>query len=68
MVAPEKVEIFLLEIMTILVATGPDIAFVIASGISAGRRGGVVAAFGITVGVSMHVALAALGTGTSLRA
>lgn len=59
---------FLLAVLAILVAPGPDMAFIVVSGVSAGRSGGVLAAVGITVGVSVHVALAALGTGALLRA
>lgn len=68
MVTPEVLLPFLLAVLAILVAPGPDMAFVVASGVSAGRRGGVLAAVGITVGVSVHVLLAALGTGALLRA
>ncbi len=67
-VAPETLVPFLLAVLALLVAPGPDMAFVVASGVSAGRRGGVLAAVGITVGVSVHVLLAALGTGALLRA
>lgn len=68
MVAPEVLLPFLLAVLLILIAPGPDMAFVVASGISAGRRGGVFAAVGITLGVSVHVLLAALGLGALLRA
>lgn len=68
MVAPETLLPFLLAVLLILIAPGPDMAFVVASGVSAGRRGGVLAAVGITIGVSVHVLLAALGTGALLRA
>lgn len=68
MVAPEVLLPFLLAVLAVLVAPGPDMAFVVASGVSAGRRGGVLAAVGITAGVSVHVLLAALGTGALLRA
>jgi RhtB (resistance to homoserine/threonine) family protein len=40
---------------------GPDMAFVVASGASQGRRAGVAAALGIGTGCLLHVALAALG-------
>lgn len=68
MVAPEVLLPFLLAVLLILIAPGPDMAFVVASGISAGRRGGVLAAVGITIGVSVRVLLAALGLGALLRA
>jgi threonine/homoserine/homoserine lactone efflux protein len=67
MSTPEGLLPFFLAVLAILIAPGPDMAFVIASGVSAGRRGGVLAALGITVGVSVHVALAALGIGVLLR-
>jgi threonine/homoserine/homoserine lactone efflux protein len=59
---------FLLASLTICLAPGPDLAFVTASGISAGRRGGILAALGITLGVSVYVVLTALGVATLLRA
>lgn len=68
MVAPEILLPFLLAVLLILIAPGPDMAFVVASGVAAGRRGGVLAAVGITVGVSVHVLLAALGIGALLQA
>ena len=68
MIAPEVLLPFFLAVLAILIAPGPDMAFVVASGVSAGRRGGVLAAIGITAGVSVHVALATLGTGALLRA
>jgi threonine/homoserine/homoserine lactone efflux protein len=67
-VAPEILAPFLLAVLALLVAPGPDMAFVVACGVSAGRRGGVLAALGITVGVSVHVVLAALGTGMLMQA
>lgn len=68
MFAPELLLPFLVAVLAILMAPGPDMAFVVASGVSTGRRGGLLAAVGITIGVSVHVLLAALGTGALLRA
>lgn len=66
-VATEMLAPFLLAVVVILIAPGPDMAFVVACGISAGRRGGVLTALGITAGVSVHVLLAIVGTGALLR-
>jgi threonine/homoserine/homoserine lactone efflux protein len=44
------------------------VVFVLASGVSAWRWGGLVMAIGITVGMGVHAALAAVGTGALLRA
>lgn len=67
MIAPEVLAPFLLAVLAICIAPGPDMAFVIASGMSAGRRGGVLAAVGITVGVGVYVVLTSLGVGTLIR-
>jgi hypothetical protein len=42
-IAPEELLPSLLAVLATLVAPGPDIAFVLASGVSAGRWGGSVA-------------------------
>jgi threonine/homoserine/homoserine lactone efflux protein len=68
MIAPEVLVPFLLASLAICLAPGPDLAFVVASGISAGCRGGVLAAVGICVGVSVYVVLTALGMGALVRA
>ena len=67
MIAPEVLLPFLLAVLAVCIAPGPDMAFVIASGVSAGRRGGVLAAFGITAGVGVYVVLTALGVGALIR-
>ncbi|MDQ3864593.1 MAG: LysE family translocator [Actinomycetota bacterium] len=67
MISPDVLMPFLVAALAICVAPGPDMAFVVASGVSAGRRGGVLAAVGITVGVSVYVVLTALGVGTLIR-
>jgi threonine/homoserine/homoserine lactone efflux protein len=68
MFTPEVLLTFLVAVLVIMVAPGPDMAFVVASGVSTGWRGGVIAAVGITLGVSVHVVLAALGLGALLQA
>jgi threonine/homoserine/homoserine lactone efflux protein len=66
-IAPEMLLPFVLASLAICLAPGPDLAFVVASGISAGRRGGVLAAVGITLGVSVYVVLTAVGLASLLR-
>ncbi|WP_216215154.1 LysE family translocator [Amycolatopsis aidingensis] len=59
---------FLIAVMVILLAPGPDMAFMIATGLGGGRRAATLAAFGITAGVSVYVILTALGLGAFLAA
>lgn len=67
MIATGTLAPFLFASLAICLAPGPDLAFVVASGISAGRRGGVLAAVGIALGVGVYVVLTALGVGALLR-
>lgn len=67
MISPDVLVPFLVAVFAICVAPGPDMAFVVASGVSSGRRGGVLAAVGITAGVSVYVVLTALGVGVLMR-
>lgn len=59
---------FLIAVMVILLAPGPDMAFMIATGLGGGRRAATHAAFGITAGVSVYVVLTTLGLGAFLAA
>lgn len=59
---------FLLAVLVMLLAPGPDMAFMVASGLNGGRWAAVRAALGITVGVSVYVVLTALGLGALLAA
>ncbi len=59
---------FLVAVLVILVAPGPDMAFVVASGLNGGRRAATRAAFGITTGVTVYVLLTAAGLGAVLAA
>jgi threonine/homoserine/homoserine lactone efflux protein len=68
MLAPEVLLPFLFAALAVCVAPGPDMAFVVASGVSAGRRGGLLAAAGIAVGVGVYAVLTALGVGALMRA
>jgi threonine/homoserine/homoserine lactone efflux protein len=54
---------FLVAAVVICLAPGPDMAFVMASGLSRGRRGGLLAATGVSAGVSVWVLLTAFGLG-----
>jgi threonine/homoserine/homoserine lactone efflux protein len=66
-VQPDVLVPFLVAVLAICVAPGPDMAFVVASGVAAGRRGGVLAAVGISAGVGVYVVLTALGVGALIR-
>ncbi len=59
---------FLVAVLVILVAPGPDMAFMVASGLNGGRRAATRAAFGITTGVTVYVLLTAAGLGALLAA
>lgn len=59
---------FLIAVMVILLAPGPDMAYMIATGLGGGKRAATQAAFGITLGVSVYVVLTALGLGAFLAA
>ncbi|RRO13118.1 LysE family translocator [Saccharopolyspora rhizosphaerae] len=59
---------FLAAVAIILLAPGPDMAFIVATGLKTGRTGAIRAALGITAGVSVHVVLTAVGLGAFLAA
>ncbi|MFL6137997.1 MAG: LysE family translocator [Frankiaceae bacterium] len=59
---------FLVAVTVICIAPGPDMAFVMASGLTHGRQGGVLAAVGVSLGVSVWVMSTALGLGALLSA
>ena len=54
---------FLVAVIVICVAPGPDMAFVMASGLARGRRGALLAATGISAGVTVWVLVTAFGLG-----
>ncbi len=54
---------FLVAVLVICVAPGPDMAFVMASGLSRGPRGALLAATGVSVGVTVWVLVTAFGLG-----
>src|SRR3954468_4545068 len=54
---------FIAAVLVICVAPGPDMAFVMASGLSRGKRGALLAATGVSAGVTVWVLVTALGLG-----
>ncbi|MEO3827744.1 LysE family translocator [Actinomadura sp. B10D3] len=59
---------FIAAVAVFLLAPGPDMLFMVATGLRDGRRGATRAAFGITAGVSVYVVLTALGLGVFFEA
>jgi threonine/homoserine/homoserine lactone efflux protein len=58
-----------LAVVTVLMLTpGPDMLFVLASGIRSGSRAGFVAAVGVAVGETVHLLAAAAGLAAVFRA
>jgi threonine/homoserine/homoserine lactone efflux protein len=57
---------FIAAVAILLLAPGPDMVFMVATGLRDGRKGAARAALGITAGVSVYVLLAALGLGVVL--
>ncbi|MCC5947153.1 MAG: LysE family translocator [Nitriliruptoraceae bacterium] len=55
-------------VILILLTPGPDMAFMVASGVEGGHPGALRAALGITAAVSVYVLLTALGLGAALVA
>jgi len=54
---------FLVAVVVICIAPGPDMAFVMASGLARGRRGALLAATGVSAGVTVWVLVTAFGLG-----
>ena len=52
---------FCVAALIVLVIPGPGVAYVTAQAIAYGRRGGIVSAAGLSIGVLAHAAAAALG-------
>lgn len=57
---------FLLAVTVILVTPGPDMAFMVATGINQGRRAAVRGALGVTTAMTVWVLVAATGLGVAL--
>ena len=64
---PELLAAFVAMVFLISVVPGPDVVFVVASGLRDGRRGGVAAALGVTGGMAVHTLAAALGLSALVR-
>jgi len=52
---------------TLILTPGPDTVFVLTQGVSAGKRGGLASALGVSTGILVHTAAAALGLAALLR-
>lgn len=59
---------FTAAVVVLLLVPGPEMVFMVATGMGDGRRAATRAAFGITAGVSVYVVLTALGLGAFLAA
>jgi threonine/homoserine/homoserine lactone efflux protein len=59
---------FAVACVVISVVPGPDMLFIIATGIARGRLAGVVAAVGMSTGLAVHTVAAALGLGALIQA
>ena len=57
---------FLVAVLVILVTPGPDMAFLVATGINQGRSAAVRGAFGVTSAMTIWVLVAATGLGVAL--
>ena len=57
---------FLVAVAVILATPGPDMAFLVATGINQGRRAAVRGAFGVTSAMTIWVLVAATGLGVAL--
>lgn len=54
--------------VVISVVPGPDMMFIAANGMARGRAAGVIAALGMSTGITVHTIAAALGLGALLQA
>src|SRR6056297_3747414 len=53
--------------VALVLTPGPDTVFVLTQGVSAGKRGGVASALGVSTGVLVHTLAATLGLAALLR-
>ena len=60
--------LFVTAAMALVLTPGPDTVFVLTQGVSAGKRGGLASALGVSTGVLVHTSAAALGLAALLRA
>ncbi|WP_298268238.1 LysE family translocator [Geobacter sp.] len=59
--------VFLVSVVLVTVAPGPDIIYVLTRGVSQGKRAGLAAAAGFSTGCIFHTALAAVGISALIR-
>ena len=64
----EHLGLFLAAGLLLNLTPGPDVLYIVTQGLRGGWRAGAVAALGITAGVFVHIAVAALGLGALLAA
>lgn len=60
--------LFILAGLLLNLTPGPDVLYIVAQGMKRGARAGVMAALGITAGVFVHIAAAALGVSALIAA
>ena len=60
--------VFLLASAAVAISPGPDVLFVLAKGISTGRRSALIAAAGFASGLSVHTTMAVVGLSALLMA
>jgi len=58
---PALFSVFLLAALTVALAPGPDVIYVVSRSIGQGRRAGLIAAGGISCGLMVHAGAAVLG-------
>lgn len=66
-IEPSTIPAFTVATLAILIAPGPDMMFMIGTGLSDGRRGAAAAAFGVTSGVTIYVVGSAVGLAALLE-
>ncbi|TDD29664.1 LysE family translocator [Kribbella turkmenica] len=59
---------FMVAALVVSIVPGPDMLFIAANAAAGGRRAGVVAAAGVSTGLVVHTAAAALGLGALIQA
>jgi threonine/homoserine/homoserine lactone efflux protein len=62
-----EIGLFVVASTLLAIAPGPDILYVLARGVSQGRRAGIAAALGFASGCVFHTALAAVGVAALIR-
>jgi threonine/homoserine/homoserine lactone efflux protein len=64
----EHLGLFILAGLLLNLTPGPDVLYIVSQGLRRGARAGMVAALGITAGVFVHIAAAAVGVGALVAA